>query len=159
MGTIYLFQGRFDLAGVHFENAISLSPSDAQIATAYANWLARMGRTQEALKQLDDAARRDPFLPDWYWEIRSVPLLQEKRYEEVIDAVHRISRPQVWNHYTIAIAYAYLGRNQDAMAHAAEVLRLKPDYSACWVKVQEPYRNPADLVHMMEGLRKAGLPE
>jgi len=65
---------------------------------------------------------------------------------------------EAWNHYSLAIAYAHLGMEQEAKAHVAEVLRLKPDYSEQWVIVQEPYKNPADLQNLLDGLRKAGLP-
>ena len=159
LGAVYTFMHQLDLAGVHLNKAVTLNPNDVEIACGYAHWLARMGRTSEALEKLDIAVQRDPFRPDWYWEIRAVPLLQEKRYEEVIEAFNRISRLQLWHFPYLVSAYAHLGRIEEAKARAAELLRLKPDYSAKWVSVQEPYKNPADLEHLLDGLRKAGLPE
>jgi adenylate cyclase len=118
-----------------------------------------MGRTSEALEKLDIAVQRDPFAPDWYWELRAIPLLQEKRYEEFLEGSNHISRHQVWHYPYLAIAYAHLGRIEEAKASAAEVLRLKPDFTAKWIIAMEPYKNPADLEHLLDGLRKAGLPE
>jgi adenylate cyclase len=158
LGGIYTFMNQLDLAGVHLNRGVALNPSDVVVAYGHAHWLARTGQTSAALKELDIAVQRDPFPPDFYWEIRSVPLLQEKRYEEVIQAFHRIGRPQVWHYPYLAIAYAHLGRIEEAKASAAEVLRLKPDFSAKWLIATEPYKNPADLEHMLDGLRKAGLP-
>jgi adenylate cyclase len=157
VGMVYTFRNRLDIAGVHLGKAVALNPTDVQIACIHAMWLGRIGRTTEALKNLDDAVRRDPFIPDWFWEARQVPLLQEKRYEEVIQAVNRMNRPQAWNHAYAAAAYAHLGLMIDARREAAEVLRLKPDYSIEWMTVQEPYENPAHLQNLLDGLREAGL--
>jgi hypothetical protein len=38
-------------------------------------------------------------------------------------------------------------------------LRLRPDFSIRLYSKQEPYKNPADLKHLLDGFRKAGLPE
>jgi tetratricopeptide (TPR) repeat protein len=85
--------------------------------------------------------------------------MQEKRHEEVIEAFNSVSRLQVWHYYYLVSAYAHLGRMKEARSMAAELLRLKPDYSAKWVSEQEPYKNPADLDHLLDVLRKAGLAE
>jgi TolB-like protein len=159
LATVYMFMNRLDLAGVHYRKAVALNPSDTDATSGYAHWLARMGRTSEALEKLDIAVQRDPFAPDWYWELRAVPLLQEKRYEEFLEGSKHISRRQVWHYPYQAIAYAHMGRIEEAKAAAAEVLRLKPDFSAKWIVAMEPYKNPADLEHLLDGLRKAGLPE
>jgi TolB-like protein len=159
LATVYLFMKQLDLAGVHYSKAVALNPSDTDATSGYAHWLARMGRTSEALEKLDIAVKCDPFAPDWYWELRAVPLLQEKRYEEFLENSNHISRHQVWHHPYLAAAYAHLGRFEEAKASAAEVLRLKPDYSSKWIIAMEPYKNPADLEHLLDGLRKAGLPE
>ncbi len=159
LGSVYTFMNRLDLAGVHLSKAVALNPNDTQVAAAYANWLARMGRTGEALDKLDSAVQRDPFPPDWYWEIRGVPLLLEKRYEETLRAYDRISELQVWHYPYIAFAYAQLGRMEEAKAHVAEVLRLKPDFSMKWIIAMEPYKDSACLEHLLDGLHKAGLPD
>jgi TolB-like protein len=158
MGAVHTFMNRLESAGAYFEKATALNPTDVQIAYWRAMWLSRMGRTGEALAYLDSVVQRDPFMPDWFWEARSIPLLQERRYEEVIQSVNRIDRKQAWNHGALAAAYAHLGRIDEAKVQAAEVLRLKPDYSERWVRVQEPYKDPAHLEHLLDGLRKAGLP-
>jgi tetratricopeptide (TPR) repeat protein len=157
MGGVRTFMGQLDEAGAYFDKAAALNPTDVQIACWRAMWLSRMGRTQDALKLIDKSARRDPFMPDWFWEARSIPMMQERRYAEVVETINRMSRKQVWNHGMLAAAYAQLGRLDDAKDHAAEALRLKPDYSEEWIRVQEPYKDPASLVPLIEGLRKAGL--
>jgi hypothetical protein len=118
-----------------------------------------LGRTQEALQILDMVALRDPVLPPWYWEVRSLPLFVDKGYEEKIQTMNRKSVQQYYDHAYLAAAYAYLGREKKARAEAAEVLHLHPDFSIAVYAKQEHYKNPADRDHLLEGMRMAGLPE
>jgi len=56
-----------------------------------------------------------------------------------------------------ALADVELGRNDDARAEAAEVLRLSPHYSlATWQQVY-PLKDPALRERWLADLRKAGL--
>ena len=64
-----------------------------------------------------------------------------------------------WDHAYLAAAYAYLGRYREAQTEAAEVLRNRPDFSIRAYAKQEPYKDPADRDHLLEGMRIAGLPE
>jgi adenylate cyclase len=65
----------------------------------------------------------------------------------------------VWVRAYSAVAYACLGRNQEARAQSAEILRLQLDFSIRRFSEGEPWKDPADLEHVVDGLRKAGLPE
>ncbi len=59
----------------------------------------------------------------------------------------------------MAACYAQMGEATAAEARAAEVLRLKPDFSADAYVAKLPYRETDDRAHHREGLGKAGLPE
>jgi TolB-like protein len=159
MGLALIYCRRFDAAEMHLDRAVALNPNSTLAAVPRANLMTRVGRTQEALQILDMVALRDPVLPPWYWEVRSLPLLVDKRYEEMIQTMNRMSPQQYYDHACLAAAYAYLGREKEAHAEAAEVLRLHPDFSIAVYAKQEPFKNPADLDHLLEGMRKAGLPE
>jgi adenylate cyclase len=61
------------------------------------------------------------------------------------------------SHIWLAIIDVELGRNDDARAEAAEVLRLNPHYSlATWQQVY-PHKDPALQDRWLADLRKAGL--
>ncbi len=158
MGLVDLFMRRHEEAGIHLATAISLNPTDAHVVSTHAVWLSFVDRTGEALDILEKTLQRDPYVPDWHWEMRSAALMQARRYEEAIQALVRMKHKLVWNHYLLAGAYAYLGRMNEARAQAAEVLRLKPDYSEDWVRAIEPYKDPIHVEHLLTGLRLAGLP-
>ena len=70
---------------------------------------------------------------------------------------HGSEQSKFWYLARMAACLAQLGRLDEARANAAEVLRRKPDFRTSAVKLR--YRDPADLEHALDGLRKAGLPE
>jgi tetratricopeptide (TPR) repeat protein len=159
MGYVLCHQRKFDQAGVHYQRATSLNPNDVSIAADHANWLARIGRANEALRVLDAAMRRDPFPPTWFWEIRFTALFQLKRYPEAIAALGNMSNFHPLHHAYFAAALAHAGRLDEARAELAKLLKAKPDASIAFVAGAEPYADPALLDHLLDGLRQAGLPE
>ncbi len=59
----------------------------------------------------------------------------------------------------MAATYAQLGKMDDARTHATELLRLWPDVSLRHLEKTLPYKSKRDLDHLLDGLRKAGLPD
>ena len=51
------------------------------------------------------------------------------RYAEAVDALKRSDQNNPWVHVNLVYAYSELGREQDARAEAAEVLRISPGFS------------------------------
>jgi len=159
LGEIYLFRREFDLAGLHYERALALNPNDTTVIAVRADWLTRVGRVSEALAELDEALRRDPFPPNWYWETRSVALLRAGRFAETIECIKRMTQKFSWSHADLAACYAHLGRMDEARVEAAEVLRMQPNFTISWLLREEPDKNPADAEPLVQGMRLAGLPE
>ncbi|HXV22839.1 MAG TPA: BTAD domain-containing putative transcriptional regulator [Alphaproteobacteria bacterium] len=159
MGFVLAHRGQLDAAGPYFERAISLNPNNVQIAIVRAWWLARMGRTSEALEYLDIVTHREPYPPDWFWEILGIALMQARRYEAAIDAICHMSDLHAWDHSYLAACYAHLNHTTEAHDAASAVLRMDPHFTVSrWGRI-ERFKNPTDHKHLLEGLRKAGLPE
>jgi adenylate cyclase len=62
-------------------------------------------------------------------------------------------------HLLLACAYAQSGHLEDARNEAAEVLRINPGFTIEGYKAVLCYKDPKDVEHRLDGLRKAGLPE
>jgi adenylate cyclase len=63
-------------------------------------------------------------------------------------------------HNWLAATYARLGQLEQARAHAAEVLRIQPDFTISGTaKWTMPFKSARDGEHLFEGLRMAGMPE
>jgi adenylate cyclase len=60
-------------------------------------------------------------------------------------------------HLCLAAAYSELGREAEAQAEAAEVLRINPKFSLEVHKERTPIKDPAVLERQLAALRKAGL--
>ena len=57
----------------------------------------------------------------------------------------------------LAACYVYLGRQEEAQAEAAEVLKLDPEYSLEDYAKTLPFKNKTDTERLVAALRKAGL--
>jgi TolB-like protein/Tfp pilus assembly protein PilF len=159
LGFAYLLTGQHELAGVHLNRAIALNPMDVRITSQRALWLSYTGRGDEATRSLDADLRRDPFPPSWYWSFLGVALFQARRYEEAIQAHSRPTKLYRWDYYYITAAYAHLGLIDRARTFGAEIRRLHPDFGLEQVALTERFQHQADLDHLLDGLRDAGLSE
>jgi adenylate cyclase len=159
MGLVETTLRQFHLAEAHSTKAIALNPNSVHFAALNAYRLSRCGQAREALAILDAIARHDPLRPQWYHQYRGYFLFEDRRYEEAIETLGRLSPLQYWDHVQMAAAYAYLGRDDAARAEASAVLRMQPRFTVSWWSKMLHYKNPADAEHALLGLRMAGLPE
>jgi adenylate cyclase len=60
-------------------------------------------------------------------------------------------------HQFLAAIYSELGREEEARAEVAEILRISPNFSLEVLRQRLPYKDPADLERFLDGLHKAGL--
>jgi tetratricopeptide (TPR) repeat protein len=82
------------------------------------------------------------------------------RYEEAISACKKVLHRQPKHliaHIVLAATYSFSGREEEARAEAAEILRIDPKYSLERLAKTRPHKNQANTVRFIEALRKAGL--
>jgi hypothetical protein len=63
----------------------------------------------------------------------------------------------LYAYLTLAAVYSELGREAEARAEAAEILRLTPNFSLEVHKERVPIKDPAMLERYLAALRKVGL--
>lgn len=63
----------------------------------------------------------------------------------------------LYGHLVLTIAYSESGREEEARAAAAEVLRVSPKFSLEIWKQRAPYKDLAVVERQVTALRKAGL--
>ena len=110
------------------------------------------------MQSLDADLQRDPFPPAWFWDYRGIALFEARQYEEAIRALSHLPTIYHWDYYYLVASYAHLDRMERARSCAAEILRARPNFTLKDVGMTEPFKDPADLEHLLDGLRKAGLP-
>ncbi len=159
LGQICLSRKSFDHAEQHTEKSIRLNPNDANLIAFQALFCAFVGRPADALDRVDMALRLNPSPPNWYWAFRGLALYGLRRYAEAAAALERQTARPYWDHCWLAACYAQSGHAAEARAHAAEALKMSPGFTLRRYAATEWFKDPAALDHLIEGMRKAGLPE
>ncbi|MBI3300655.1 MAG: tetratricopeptide repeat protein [Deltaproteobacteria bacterium] len=160
LGLIYLWQKQYDQAIAEGERVIALDPNLANGYTGLAEVLSRVGRSEEALRMVEQALRRKPFIPDGHLNSVGTAYYLAGRPEEAIAPLKQyLARyPNILGaHLTLAAVYSELGREAEARAEAAEVLRLNPQFSLEVHEERVPIKDPAVLERYLAALRRAGL--
>ena len=115
------------------------------------------------------ASRRNPFGSHWYLWNLGIALYGANRHSEAVAAWSEMSNTPTEIYACLAAAYAQLGQMDEAKKRMATFLERGKDELAdfptgdkegwlrYWFK-SFPYRDPKDLDHLLDGLRKAGLP-
>jgi adenylate cyclase len=154
-------KGNFDAATAAVERAIELNPNfvNYRVATVLLN----VGEAARAIEVAKAQMRLDPFYPHFAPLMAGEAYYLLKQYREakvwLRQATGRAPNHQ-YGHAFLAATYAQLGQFEDAHAEAAEVLRLNPKYSIGGTQKRVSlFKRAEDMEHLIDGLRKAGLPE
>ena len=159
LAEVLLLQKSFELAAYHIDMARRLNPNDADVAAHQSVFEVFTGRPQQALQALTLARKLNPISPNWYCEPSGLALYSLKRYSEAAEAFERATAKRVYVYRYLAACYSQMGCLSKAGALVTESLRLQPGFTLSAWAATEPYKSQADLEHMLEGMRKAGLPE
>ncbi len=160
LSRVYLWKKQYEQALAEAERAITLAPNSAQGYVTLGVVLNLTGQAEKAIGAIEQALRRDPHYPAAYQSILGWAYLLTRRYDEAIATQKEVlsrSRNLLDPHLILTISYSELGREEEARAEVAEVLRLSPTYSLDVVRQTWPYKDPADMERTLTALRKAGL--
>jgi TolB-like protein/Tfp pilus assembly protein PilF len=156
----------FETAIREYEAAISINPSLAPAYASLGNAKIRVGRAEEAFAPLETAVRlspRDPLLNNWYFNICHAYTHLGQDAEAIEWCRRSVAISPFWIAYVdLASAYAWTGQSADARAAVDELLKLMPGYTVDRWAHAGFSSNPTFLAQyqrIIEGLRKAGLPE
>ncbi len=159
-GLIYRDQKLYDKALIEAEKVIAIDPSYANGHVLLATLMYYAGRAEDGLQRMKYAARLNPHHPHNYPFHMGQAYFVLKRYDEAIEAFEkgletrpRSQRIRIW----LAAAYAQSGRIEDAKWEVEQLQLLDPNFSNYKLNDIFPFKNPADLEHFLDGLRKAGL--
>jgi adenylate cyclase len=160
LGEVYLFRKQYDQATAEAERAIALDPNSAVGYKVLMDIMDCSGKPAEAVGLAEKAMRLDPRNRDFYLHFEGWSYTQMGRYQEAIPIFkrHLARYPNNWAaHSFLVVDYTELGREDEARAEAAEVLRISPHYSLDrWMRIS-PQKDQAYLKRVIADLRKAGL--
>ena len=170
LGLVYSIEGDFVASIAQHETAIQLNPSSAWAYHNLARTLIRSGLAEEAIPHLHTALRlspQDTFSgPFNVHALLSAAHLYLKQHEEAVTSGRKAIRKANtnWPPYAFLIsALGHLGRADEAQRVHEELKRRHPDITVTLTFAREREHltqlHPDYLRHLVEGLRKAGVPE
>jgi adenylate cyclase len=160
LGVVHMMRRSYDLAEHCYQKAIALNPNRPVVMATLGMLYGYQGRPEEGIAYYKQAKLIDQFYdPTWYWPMLGKLHFIAGRCEEAIVHLSRSPAMPEWVHGYLAACYALTDQMDKAERHAAEALRLAPDFSIGRFLEKEPFKQPSDRDRLLDGLRKAGLPE
>jgi rhodanese-related sulfurtransferase len=165
-------QGLYAEAFNEINRAMALAPNDPDNYLRKANILNATGRAAEAEESVRWAMRLDPMYSPEYLRTLATSLFNQQRYEEAVATIERVvalktDSPE--DYITLIAGLGYLGRkdaipealktfNELAMAAGYNLMTVQMFGGWWWYGDITSY-DPVYRDRLMEGLRKAGVPE
>jgi adenylate cyclase len=160
LGWLYTMIRQHEKGIAEAERASALNPNSTFSYTFLGLTLNYAGKHEEAIKIYKKAIRLSPIPPINTLFCLCIACRDCGRYKEGISAakkaIHR-EPDNLWAHTCLASCYALLGRDNEAYAEAAEVLKIDPKFSVTYLEKRLPYKDPADTQLVIGSFRKAGL--
>src|SRR5216683_2615019 len=160
LAETYLYKKQYDEATAEAERAIALDPNSSFGYMVLADIMDFSGKPAGAVSLAEKAMRLDPRNPEGYLIEEGWSYTQMRRYKEALPILKRVLTRYPNNlgaHQLLVVDYTELGREDEARAEAAEVLRISPHFSLDMWRQRSPQKNRALLERNLADARKAGL--
>jgi adenylate cyclase len=128
----------------------------------YGQCLVLLGQPEEGLAAIRRYMRLDPFFPPHALMVEGLAHLVERRYQQALAPFREMMAraPDFRNgRLMLAVTYAHMGETHQARLQVKELFRVDPDCSLKKISRQRYFHSAEHGLHMLEGLRKAGVPE
>jgi adenylate cyclase len=160
LGVLYLTKREYDKAIAEGERAVVLNPGGTLVLSNYATSLTYAGRPEEAIPLFQKAIRLNPFGPSYLYREFGNALSRTGRFEDAVSAYKKaiqLAPDNITAHIRLAGMYIMMGREKEARAEAAEVLRINPKFSLDYFAKALPYKDQSVTDNLINTWRKAGL--
>jgi adenylate cyclase len=158
--ALYLTKREYDKAIAEGERAVALNPGGTSVLVNYAASLRIAGRPEEAIPLFQKAIRLNPFGPSHLYREFGEALRDTGRFEEAVSAYKKaiqLAPDNITAHIHLTTTYIWMGREKEARAEAAEVLRINPKFSVDSHAKMLSFKDQSVNDRVVAALRKAGL--
>ena len=160
IGFIFTMMREQEKGVVEAQKAVDLDPGSAYARFCLGFSLNFAGRPEEGQPHLEKAVRLNPFGSANFYHHLGVSYRETGQYDKAIAVYKRalqIAPNDVFAYLGLASSNMYAGREDEARAAAAEILRIDPNFSLERFSVANPMKDPAKKERWISSLRKAGL--
>ena len=172
LGRILLYRRQFDLAGQHTDKSLSLNSNDADCLVQIATSKAYLGKALEGERLFQKALRLNPYHDTRYYIYGAFTYFVQRRYDTFIQTALKGPLTEVWLDLPafLAAAYAHINKKNKAAYYRdlfvetfakkiSHSRRPRPQEVIGWMKKANPFKDEADLHHLIQGIVAAGLRE
>jgi adenylate cyclase len=162
LGLACMWTRRTERGIAAFEEAIKFNPSFAAAHVLLGQMYLYSGRREEAIELAEKGIRLSPGDPRLYiWLVALAGAhYQMRRYQEAVEAGRRswsLNRNYPHGLRYVVAGLAQLGRIEEAQPALAELKRMDPNLEFSASVFRRNWPDPADVDHLLDGLRKAGM--
>jgi adenylate cyclase len=160
LAWVQLWQKHYEQAIDASDRAVTLDPNGADGYAALADILICAGQPIDGLRCIERAMRLNPLYPPWYlFELGLAQRFAGQLDQALITQQRVCTRaPEFLNaHLELAVIFAELGRDTEARAQVAAILRFNAHISLANLEKQLPFRDQAILASSLAALKKSGL--
>jgi TolB-like protein/DNA-binding winged helix-turn-helix (wHTH) protein/Flp pilus assembly protein TadD len=162
-----LYNHEFDAAIAEANKAIELSHNDPDGRLVLARILSYTGDYRRAIELAESAQRLNPNYPAPYQTVLGKIYFDQKQYQraaDILDKAVRLNPRDPRPNIPLIATLGHLGKQElarqaiDRVSALQRLEKIRP-LSIDSVKNQLPYREDANRLHLIDGLRKAGVRE
>ena len=157
--SILGYERRFAELDEAFALALQLDPNDADAWAIIGPVSVYRGDPAAGIAHIEKALRLNPHPPSWYYHELGLAQYSARRYDAAVTSLRQEATYRTVSRRILAASLAQLGRTDDAHQEAALFMAANPSFSIAAWAANEPSRDQATLDHLVEGYRKAGLPD
>jgi len=158
-GQVDMYNKRLDAAEVHHKKAHALNPYDARVLALWSPLATYLGKPEEGRRRIERAMELNPRHPAWYVTNLGLARYCSRTYAEGAAAYESVASPQIGVLAGLAACRAQLGDIERAGVARAALIAMAPNFRASFFADSRPFKFAEDREHLLEGLRKAGLPQ
>ncbi len=159
LAAVNITQDNHDQALMHQKKALHLNPNYDLIVVQHGELMTWLSRPDEGVEWIKKAMQLNPYHPPRFWSHLGRAYFIGHHYEDAIEAIKQIGKPDQMHHSFLAACCAYLDDDTQAAAHTKKVLDIDPGFSVDAQMATQHYLKDADHAHHRDGLLKAGLPD
>jgi adenylate cyclase len=162
LASLNVMRGRYVEAISNARTAVELSPSNAQRVAGLGWVLCYAGYPEEAIPHLQRAMRLSPYYPAWFVATLGLAYMMTGDYANAVTANEELIKRKSllqFGYARLAAVHAVLGNKEKAKDYAAELLKIKPDFTITGRSKVLVYQNQEDRDWELNALRRAGLPD
>jgi len=160
LGFLYSMTRQYDKGIAEAEKAVALNPNSATAHFYLGKTLYFAGKEQESIPEYKKAMRLNPIPPGAYAWSLGLSYARTGQYEEALPWCEKAVRQEpndLLAHIMMTVVYSWSGRDEEARAEAAEVLRIQPKFSLEKFAKKLTDKDQEYKERFIGALRKAGL--